>query len=55
MYELRIKFNDGEFKKWNYSNIERLNKAEKTLLKLNKDIIKMYAKYEIVNGKYEII
>ena len=45
MYELRIKFNDGEFKKWNYSSIERLNK----------DIIKMYAKYEIVNGKYEII
>ena len=24
-------------------------------IKLNKDIIKMYAKYEIVNGKYEII
>ena len=55
MYELRIKFNDGEFKKWNYSSIERLNKAEKTLLKLNKDIIKMYAKYEIVNCKYNII
>ena len=55
MYELRIKFNDGEFKKWNDSSIERLKKAEKTLLKLNKDIIKMYAKYEIVNGKYKII
>ena len=45
MYELRIKFNDGELKKYNYSNID----------KLNKDIIKMYAKYKIVNGKYEII
>ena len=55
MYELRIKFNNGEFKKWNYSSIERLNKAEEILLKLNKDIIKMYAKYEIVNGKYKII
>ena len=30
MYELRIKFNDGEFKKWNYSSIERLNKTEIT-------------------------
>ena len=29
MYELRIKFNDREFKKWNYNSIERLNKAEK--------------------------
>ena len=55
MYELRIKFNDGEFKKWNYSSIERLNKAEEVLLKLNRNIIKIYAKYEIVNGKYEII
>ena len=55
MYELRIKFNDGEFKKWNYSSIERLNKAEKSLLKLNRNIIKMYAKYEITNGKYNMI
>ena len=55
MYELRIKFNDGEFKKWNYSSIERLNKAEESLLKLNKDIIKAYAKYKIINGKYNII
>ena len=55
MYELRVKFNDGEFKKWNYSSIDKLNKAEKSLLKLNKDIIKMYAKYEMVNGKYNMI
>ena len=55
MYELRIKFNDGELKKYNYSNIDKLNKAEKSLLKLNRNIIKMYAKYEIVNGEYNII
>ncbi len=55
MYELRIKFNDGELKRWYYSSINRLNKAEESLLKLNKDIIKMYAKYEIINGKYNII
>ena len=55
MYELRIKFNNGELKKYNYSNIDKLNKAEKSLLKLNKDIIKMYAKYEMVNGKYNMI
>lgn len=55
MYELRVKFNDGELKRWYYSSINRLNKAEESLLKLNKDIIKAYAKYEIVNGKYNII
>ena len=55
MYELRIKFNDGELKKYNYSNINKLNKAEESLLKLNRNIIKMYAKYEIVNGKYNMI
>lgn len=33
MYKLRIKFNDGEFKKWNYSSIEKLNKAEKNTIK----------------------
>ena len=55
MHELRIKFNDGELKKYNYSNIDKLNRAEESLLKLNKDIIKAYAKYEITNGKYNII
>lgn len=55
MYELRIKFNDGELKRWYYSSIDKLNKAEESLLKLNRNIIKMYAKYEIVNGKYNMI
>ena len=55
MYELRIKFNDRELKKYNYSDIDKLNKPEKSLLKLNKDIIKMYAKYEMVNGTYNMI
>ena len=55
MYELRVKFNDGELKRWNYRSIDKLNRAQESLLKLNKDIIKMYAKYEIVNGKYNMI
>ena len=54
-YELRVKFNDGELKKWNYGSIDKLNRAEESLLKLNRNIIKMYAKYEIVNGKYNMI